>query len=133
MTRGAEPEPNFVCPRCAVASPLWLDPAWRNHGAAQVEEECPHCFASVAVRWTELPDGRWQCVPLTERAAMAEAFDPEASYCCPACGERVQVWIDPENGATQEYVEDCPVCCRPNLVRAWIAADGEVRVDVQAE
>jgi len=30
-------------------------------------------------------------------------------------------------------VEDCPVCCRPNLVRAFIAADGAVRVEVQAE
>lgn len=128
MGNPLDPEPNFVCPRCAVASPLWRDPS-----AAQLEEECPHCFASVAVRWMELPDGGWQCVPLAAGGGAVEAFDPEASYLCPACGERVQVWIDPENGAAQEYVEDCPVCCRPNLVRAFIAADGAVRVEVQAE
>jgi len=38
----------------------------------------------------------------------------EAAYTCPSCGESIVVPVDPSAGARQEYVEDCPVCCRPN-------------------
>ena len=37
----------------------------------------------------------------------------EASYQCDFCGEEVVVPIDLSAGSSQEYVEDCPVCCRP--------------------
>ncbi len=38
----------------------------------------------------------------------------EDSFCeCPSCGEAVALTIDTSAGAEQEYVEDCPVCCRP--------------------
>lgn len=39
-------------------------------------------------------------------------------YTCPSCGESVDT--DPDRGAgeTMEYVEDCPVCCRPNVLTA---------------
>jgi hypothetical protein len=30
-------------------------------------------------------------------------------------------------GMSQEFVEDCPVCCRPNVVHVEIDDDGEVR------
>ncbi|HXU69711.1 MAG TPA: CPXCG motif-containing cysteine-rich protein [Polyangia bacterium] len=41
-----------------------------------------------------------------------------AWYQCPACGESVDT--DPDRGAGEEmeYVEDCPVCCRPNVITA---------------
>ena len=32
---------------------------------------------------------------------------------CPYCGEEVEITLDASGGAHQEYVEDCPVCCRP--------------------
>ena len=32
---------------------------------------------------------------------------------CPYCGESVEVDVDPSGGPHQQYVEDCPVCCRP--------------------
>jgi hypothetical protein len=35
----------------------------------------------------------------------------EASYVCDSCGEEIAVPIDLSAGASQEYVEDCPVCC----------------------
>lgn len=43
---------------------------------------------------------------------------------CPYCGEPVELSIDPGGGAHQEYVEDCPVCCRPWQVEAWVESDG---------
>ena len=31
---------------------------------------------------------------------------------CPYCGEVIQIVVDCSISA-QEYIEDCPVCCRP--------------------
>jgi hypothetical protein len=36
--------------------------------------------------------------------------------------------VDLSAGSEQEYVEDCPVCCRPNVVHVEVDEDGEVRV-----
>ncbi len=52
----------------------------------------------------------------------------EASYVCDACGEEIVVPIDLSAGECQEYVEDCPVCCRPNVIHVEIDQDGSVRV-----
>jgi DNA replicative helicase MCM subunit Mcm2 (Cdc46/Mcm family) len=57
----------------------------------------------------------------------------EASYVCDACGEEIVVPIDMSAGSSQEYVEDCPVCCRPNLIRIEVDEDGEVRVWAEGE
>jgi hypothetical protein len=40
----------------------------------------------------------------------------EGSYVCPTCGEQIVIPVDPTGGAEQEYGEDCPVCCNPNIV-----------------
>ncbi len=32
---------------------------------------------------------------------------------CPYCGEEVEVTVDPIGAGEEQYVEDCPVCCRP--------------------
>jgi hypothetical protein len=37
---------------------------------------------------------------------------------CPYCGEWATLFIDPAGGVEQQYVEDCPVCCRPWIVAA---------------
>ena len=57
----------------------------------------------------------------------------EASYICDACGEEIVIPIDLSAGQSQEYVEDCPVCCRPNIVHAEIGEEGEVRVWAERE
>ena len=44
---------------------------------------------------------------------------------CPHCGERIDTFPDPGGGETQEYIEDCAVCCRPILFHATLDADGE--------
>jgi hypothetical protein len=57
----------------------------------------------------------------------------EASYVCDACGEEIVVPIDVSAGSAQEYVEDCPVCCRPNVVHVEMDEDGSVRVRAAKE
>lgn len=49
----------------------------------------------------------------------------EASYVCDHCGEEIVIPIDPTQGCDQEYVEDCPVCCNPMIIRVEIDPDGE--------
>jgi hypothetical protein len=44
-------------------------------------------------------------------------------YQCPHCGEAVDTAPDPGGGFHQEYVEDCPVCCRPNRIVADYSPD----------
>lgn len=57
----------------------------------------------------------------------------EASYVCDACGERIVIPIDLSAGAHQNYVEDCPVCCHPNLVHVEIDEDGNAEVWAEGE
>ena len=52
----------------------------------------------------------------------------EAGYVCESCGEEIVVPIDLSAGTSQEYVEDCPVCCRPNVIHVEVEEDGDVRV-----
>ena len=57
----------------------------------------------------------------------------DGSYVCDSCGEDIIIPLDGTGGASQEYVEDCPVCCRPNVVRVAVEEDGDVRVWGEAE
>lgn len=57
----------------------------------------------------------------------------EATYVCDSCGEEIVVPLDLSAGEDQEYVEDCPVCCRPNVVHVQIDEDGSVRVWSEGE
>jgi len=47
-------------------------------------------------------------------------MNPEASYICQACGEQIVIPIDLSAGSSQQYVEDCPVCCRANVIHVRI-------------
>lgn len=48
----------------------------------------------------------------------------EASYTCNPCGEEIVVPLDVSAGERQEYVEDCPVCCRANVIHIEIDETG---------
>jgi hypothetical protein len=61
------------------------------------------------------------------------SVDSEGAYICDACGEEIVVPLDRSAGETQQYVEDCPVCCRPNVIRVEFFDDGEMRVWAEAE
>jgi len=52
----------------------------------------------------------------------------EHSYVCGFCGEEIVVEVDLSAGSHQEYVEDCPVCCRPHVLRISIEPDGRVEL-----
>lgn len=52
---------------------------------------------------------------------------------CSACGEEIVIPLDPSAGTHQSYVEDCPVCCHPNVITVEIDEDGEARAWSQAE
>ena len=58
---------------------------------------------------------------------------PEARYVCDSCGEDVEVPIDVSAGSRQSYVEDCPVCCNPNVLHITIDDNGEPVVRAEAE
>jgi hypothetical protein len=54
--------------------------------------------------------------------------ETEAVVTCPHCAQEVGIALDPGSGASQQYVEDCPVCCQPWTVRVRYAADGSAAV-----
>ena len=57
-------------------------------------------------------------------------MDDEAEYICPTCGEQIVIPIDLSAGTEQDYVEDCPVCCRPNRIRVQVDGSELFIVDV---
>jgi hypothetical protein len=58
----------------------------------------------------------------------------EGSYVCPTCGESVVIPLDLSAGSEQRYIEDCPVCCNPNVVHVELFEAGETpRVWAEAE
>ncbi|MAB79609.1 MAG: CPXCG motif-containing cysteine-rich protein [Planctomycetes bacterium] len=59
--------------------------------------------------------------------------EEEAFYLCPACGEEIGIPVDLSGGSEQEYVEDCPVCCRPVLLRIHIHGEGGPTITAQTE
>jgi len=61
-----------------------------------------------------------------------DPMNDEASYVCDACGEEIVISLDPSAGSSQQYVEDCPVCCRANVIHVKID-ENEARVWAEAE
>ena len=57
----------------------------------------------------------------------------EASYICESCGEEIVVPVDLTAGESQEYVEDCPVCCRPWRVSVRFDVEGVALVRLARE
>lgn len=57
----------------------------------------------------------------------------EGSYVCDSCGEKIVIPLDVSAGERQQYVEDCPVCCRANIVHVEFEPDGEARVWAELE
>ena len=48
-----------------------------------------------------------------------------AGFQCAGCGEWNQTSVDESGGRSQMYVEDCQICCKPNVL--------QVQWDQQAE
>jgi hypothetical protein len=41
----------------------------------------------------------------------------ESGFQCASCGEWNTTSVDESAGRRQSYVEDCQVCCKPNVLR----------------
>lgn len=41
----------------------------------------------------------------------------QTGFQCAGCGEWNETRVDESAGRAQSYVEDCQVCCKPNLLR----------------
>jgi hypothetical protein len=41
----------------------------------------------------------------------------QSGFQCASCGEWNETTVDESAGRCQSYVEDCQVCCKPNLLR----------------
>ena len=55
-------------------------------------------------------------------------MNSDGSYICDACGEEIVIPVDVTQGESQEYVEDCPVCCHANVIHVEIDPSGEARI-----
>ena len=60
-------------------------------------------------------------------------MNDEATYICGECGEEVVIPVDLSQGDEQEYVEDCPVCCRANVIHVQVDADGDISAWAELE
>lgn len=67
------------------------------------------------------------------RSPPSRRMQPAARYVCDSCGEEIEIPIDLTAGSRQSYVEDCPVCCNPNVVHVTIDADGVPTAWAEAE
>jgi len=64
------------------------------------------------------------------------AYEPgeEVGFACAGCGEWNDTSVDASAGAKQTYVEDCQVCCKPNVLHiAWDEWQQGYRIDSELE
>jgi len=57
----------------------------------------------------------------------------EATYICVYCFQVIETVVDVSGAPSQEYIEDCQVCCRPNLLRVTVEPsleNAEIEADV---
>lgn len=56
--------------------------------------------------------------PLTAQDRLPYFSAMEQFFLCACCGEENDITIDQLEGDNQEFVQDCSVCCRPNVIIA---------------
>ena len=49
----------------------------------------------------------------------------ETGFQCAGCGEWNPTAVDESAGRRQRYVEDCQVCCKPNVLRVEYDAQSQ--------
>ena len=111
----------------------------RNSGAKLIEVGIDHRLAdpeplSVMLWACELLGSGQDLLQLDEGLLSdddAATSQKESSYICDACGEEIIIPVDLSEGVHQKYVEDCPVCCRANIIHVEI--DGEGNANLWAE
>jgi len=57
-----------------------------------------------------------------------------SGYVCAGCGQWNETRVDESAGSRQRYLEDCQVCCKPNVLRvSWDAGAGEFVIGAELE
>ena len=57
-----------------------------------------------------------------------------AGWQCAGCFEWVETTVDPQGGSRQVYVEDCQVCCKPNVLTVvWDRTAAEYSITAELE
>lgn len=59
-------------------------------------------------------------------------METTGEYYCAYCGESNLTFIDISAGMYQSYVEDCQVCCRPNVLSIQVDED-TMEIDIASE
>lgn len=55
-----------------------------------------------------------------------------AEYTCAYCGEINLAFVDLSAGMQQSYVEDCQICCQPNVL--YVHIDEEIlEIEISSE
>lgn len=67
-----------------------------------------------------------------KRHRATKSFE-EGTYICDSCGEEIVVPLDRTEGLSQEYIEDCPVCCHPLVIHVEFDEEGNDAPRVWAE
>ncbi len=58
----------------------------------------------------------------------------DTDFTCCYCYQANSIFVDPTGGCQQRYVEDCQVCCRPNVLHiTWDDEAETYTVDSQPE
>lgn len=110
-----------------ISRPFFDDDDAHPDAAAAGEDAPDDAADAEAAADDDEPDGALddddEDFPLGDGTA-----DGVATVWCPYCGEPSEVAVDPGGGDVQEYVEDCPVCCRPWRVTVTYDVDGTAAV-----
>ena len=95
---------------------LGLDPLQLRAGQKESTQPLPgwHPFAA--------------CPVLCDDAGVDSGFQ------CAGCGEWNETQVDESAGSKQTYVEDCQVCCKPNVLHIrWNSTDHEFEIRAELE
>lgn len=58
----------------------------------------------------------------------------ETGFLCAGCGEWNETSVDPSAGRRQSYVEDCQVCCKPNVLSiTWDKRQDAYQIESELE
>jgi hypothetical protein len=76
------------------------------------------------------------CLGLEVSVSFKRMTNEECSgtYRCAVCSEENETFVDPSAGPVQTYVEDCAVCCRPNILHVRIdQSTGKISLETEFE
>ncbi len=61
-------------------------------------------------------------------------METTAEYSCAYCGETNYTFVDLSAGMSQSYIEDCQICCQPNVLYVRVDREtGAVEIESNVE